>query len=315
MTTLIQLEYLIAVDRYRNFARAADACFVTQPTLSMQIKKLEDEMGVIIFDRSKKPVIATEPGRLIIEQAKVVLREHQKIDEIVKSFHNTITGELRIGVIPTLSPYLLPLFAGEFKRKYPGVRLIARELLTDEIAAHLKQDLLDAGIFVTPFQDGSLKEWPLFFEEMLVYASPGHRLISKPEILVKDVETPDIWLLTDGHCFRDQVVNLCSIPGMPQHELPFEFEGGSLETLMRIVDREGGFTLLPELATLDMTADKRKQLKSFTGYKPLREVSLVYSRNFAKLRLLKLLHEEIRHSVPENMLNKERGSIVEWKDA
>ncbi len=315
MTTIVQLEYLLAVDRHRNFARAADACFVTQPTLSMQIKKLEDELDVIIFDRSRKPVISTEAGRMIIDQARVILREHQKIDEIVKTVHNSLTGELKIGIIPTLAPYLLPRFAGTFKRKYPGIKLSAREILTEDIALHLKQDHLDAGIFVTPYHDRSLKEWPVFYEEMMVYAHPSHRLIAQQEIVVKDVETPDIWLLTDGHCFRDQVVNLCSIQRLPQHELPFEFEGGSLETLTRIVDNEGGFTLLPELATLEMPAGRSAQLKSFSGYTPLREVSLVYSRNYAKHRLLKLLYETIRLSVPEHMHRQSRGSIVEWKDA
>lgn len=314
MSSIIQLEYLLAVDRYRNFAKAAEASFVTQPTLSMQIKKLEDELDVIIFDRSKKPVIPTEVGKMIIGQAKTIVQEHRKIDEIVNTFHNSISGELRLGIIPTLSPYLLPRFAGPFKRKYPGVNLFAREMLTDEIAGHLKKDLLDAGIFVTPYHDQSIREWPVFYEKMLVYANAKHKLINQPLIQVEDVETPDIWILSDGHCFRDQVVNLCSIQRMPQHELPFEFEGGSLETLMRIVDREGGFTLLPELATLDMSAQKRSQIKTFSDYTPMREVSLVYSRYYAKHRLIRLLYEEIRQSVPEVMLDKSRGNIVEWKE-
>jgi LysR family hydrogen peroxide-inducible transcriptional activator len=315
MITLIQLEYIVAVDKIRNFARASEACFVTQPTLSMQIKKLEDDLGVLIFDRSKKPVIATELGRLIIDQARTVLYENEGINQIIKDFNQTVSGNLKVGIIPTLAPYLLPLFAGIFRRKYSDVRLIVKELQTEEIAGQLLNDELDAGIFVTPYNNPKIKEWPVFYEEMKIYASPGHPLLNKSKIVVKDVESPEIWLLSDGHCFRDQVVNLCSIPEISDTELPFEFEGGSLETLIKIIDREGGFTLLPELAVLELSDEKCKQVKSFDSYTPLREVSLVFSRNFAKDRLIKLLHEEISSSVPKHMLKKERGSVVEWKDS
>ncbi len=314
MITLIQLDYIVAVDKYRNFARASEACFVTQPTLSMQIKKLEDDLGIIIFDRSKKPVIATEVGRLVIDQAKKVIQQNELIHEIIDDFNQKISGQIRIGIIPTLAPYLLPRFVGRFKNEFPDVHIIVREMITDRIASALKNDELDAGIFVTPYHDGALKEWPLFFEEMMIYASPGHRLIKKSEILVKDVETPEIWLLSDGHCFRDQVINLCSIPELPKNELPFEFEGGSIETLMKIIDKEGGFTLLPELAVIELSENGQKQVRSFDHYKPLREVSLVFSRNFAKERLLKLLSEKIKNSVPEYMLKKDRGNVVEWKE-
>jgi LysR family hydrogen peroxide-inducible transcriptional activator len=314
MITLIQLEYIIAVDKYRNFARASEASFVTQPTLSMQIKKLEDDLGIKIFDRSKKPVIPTEIGRLVIDQAKVVIGENNKINEVINAYNGNISGQIRIGIIPTLAPYLLPRFAGHFKKKYPEVHFVIKEMITDRIAAGLLSDDLDAGIFVTPYQNRHLKEWPVFYEEMMIYASPGHRLLQKNEILVKDVETPEIWLLTDGHCFRDQVINLCSIPELPENELPFEFEGGSLETLMKIIDMEGGFTLLPELAVLELPESSKRQVRSFNQYTPLREVSLVFSRNFAKERLLKLLYEEIKSSVPDGMSEKNRGNVVEWKE-
>lgn len=314
MITLIQLEYIIAVDKYRNFARASEASFVTQPTLSMQIKKLEDDLGIKIFDRSKKPVIPTEIGRLVIDQARVVVGENNKINEVINTYNSNISGQIRIGIIPTLAPYLLPRFAGRFKKLYPEVQFVIREMVTDRIAATLHADDLDAGIFVTPYHDARLKEWPAFYEEMMIYASPGHRLLQKSEILVKDVETPELWLLTDGHCFRDQVINLCSIPELPESELPFEFEGGSLETIMKIIDKEGGFTLLPELAVLELPESSKQQVRSFGHYTPLREVSLVFSRNFAKERLLKLLYAEIKSSVPKSMLEKNRGDVVEWKE-
>jgi LysR family transcriptional regulator, hydrogen peroxide-inducible genes activator len=314
MISLIQLEYLVAVDKFRNFVKASEACYVTQPTLSMQIRKMEDELDIIIFDRSKKPVIATEAGRLIIDQAKLVLDENKKIKDIVDAFHQKISGSLAIGIIPTLSPYLLPRFAGKFRRKYPDVDLSFNEMLTDEIYDQLLNDDLDAGIFVTPYHKTRVQEHPLFYEEMLLYAGDKDPILLEKEIAVDALRLDEMWLLSDGHCFRNQAINLCEINDLPKRQLPFEFEGGSLETLMKIIDREGGFTLLPELASLDLEGEKRNRLKHFSGVKPLREVSLVVSRTYAKTRLINILQEEIKNAVPANLLDKTRGSIVEWKE-
>jgi LysR family transcriptional regulator, hydrogen peroxide-inducible genes activator len=314
MTTIIQLEYIVAVDKYRNFIKASEACFVTQPTLSMQIKKLEDDLGVIIFDRTKKPVIATEAGRQVIGQAKVVLEEHKKIQDVVDAFHQKISGNLAIGIIPTLSPYLLPRFAGHFRRHFPDVKLTFSEMLTDEIYENLINDELDAGIFVTPYHKSKVFEYPVFYEEMKIYAGDNHPIHQQTEIAVERLNVDEMWLLSDGHCFRSQAINFCKINELQRHELPFDFEGGSLETLMKIIDSEGGFTLLPELAALDLGEDKQNRVKRFSGVKPLREVSLVVSRNYAKKRLINILVEEIKTALPEFMLDKARGTIVEWTE-
>lgn len=313
MITLLQLEYVVAVDTYRHFATAAEKCFVTQPTLSMQIKKLEEYLGVIIFDRTRQPVIPTEQGARIINQARIVLRESKRVEDIVKEVTNQIGGELRIGIIPTIAPYLLPLFSGKYKRSYPDVKLKVEEMVTDKIVENLKKDMLDVGILVTPLNDSSIIEHPLYYEEMMVYTNINHTLATKPIIKINDIATPDIWLLNDGHCFRHQVVNLCNMPYMESDNLPFEFEGGSLDTLMKIIDKEGGYTLIPELASLDIPVDKVHQVKHFTNYLPLREVSLVTIRQFAKTKLIELLGETIVESVPAGLLNKDRGTIVEWK--
>lgn len=313
MITLTQLEYIVAVDEYRHFATAADKCFVTQPTLSMQIKKLEDDLGVIIFDRSRQPVVPTDIGYKLIEQARTVLASTQRIKEIINEEKQEVAGTLKIGIIPTLAPYLLPIFIGDYIRRYPGVQVEVEELVSEEIIKRLKKDMLDVGIFVTPFHDEKIVERPVFYEEMLVYAHPDHELLKKKDVEIQDIATPEIWMLGDGHCFRDQVVNLCDMHETQHKNLPFEFESNSLETLMKIVDREGGFTLIPELATLDMTAEKKKQVRSFTTYTPLREVSVIYSRHYAKQRLIDLLCEDIKRVVPPRMLKKERGKIVEWK--
>ncbi|MDP2237210.1 MAG: LysR substrate-binding domain-containing protein [Bacteroidales bacterium] len=313
MISLIQLEYIVAIDTFRHFAKAAEHCFVTQPTLSMQVKKLEDDLGIKIFDRTKQPVIPTDIGILVIAQARKTLAESGRINDIVKQFSGDVSGQLNIGIIPTLGPYLLPLFAGNFKKKFPKVTLHIEELVTEHIAEKLKNDQLDAGIFVTPFGDDGIIEQPVFYEEMLVYAHAGHPLLVKNNLKTIDVAVPDIWLLNDGHCFRSQVINLCAIKPGSRQELPFDLEGGSLETLMRIIRKEGGFTIIPELAVNDLGEMERRNVVRFDETKPLREVSLCYSRNYVKQGLLKLLSEEIKASVPKVMLNRERGDLVTWK--
>ena len=313
MITLTQLEYIVAIDEYRHFATAAEKCFVTQPTLSMQIKKLEDELGVIIFDRSRQPVVPTDLGAKLIEQARMTLSATQRIKEIIQEEQQEVEGTLKIGIIPTLAPYLLPVFIGPYIRKYPAVKVEVEELVSEEIIRRLKRDILDVGLFVTPYHDEKIVERPVFYEEMLVYAHPDCELLKKKEVGHEDIVTSDIWMLGNGHCFRNQVVNLCEMSASQHKNLPFEFESNSLETLMRIVDVEGGFTLIPELALQYMSPEKKKQVRSIANTKPLREVSVIYSRHFTKQRLITLLCDEIKSVVPAHMLKRDRGMSVEWK--
>ncbi len=313
MITLTQLEYIVAVDTYRHFGKAAEQCYITQPTLSMQIKKLEEEMGVIIFDRSKQPLIPTDVGQRIVDQARVVLMQTEELKNVIKDHKNQVSGVLRIGIIPTLAPYLLPLFIGRYKRAYPNIIIRVEERTTQQIIGLLHKDLLDVGILVTPLKEEKIIEKPVFYEEMLVYAHPAHPIHALKEITPRDIATPDIWLLSDGHCFRTQVVNLCSFMSGAGGNLPFQFEAGTLETILKLVDREGGLTLIPELAKTDMSDDRKKNILSFSNIRPLREVSLVYSRLFAKHKLINLLWREVRESIPADMYHSERGSVVEWK--
>lgn len=313
MVTLTQLEYIVAVDTYRHFGKAAEHCFITQPTLSMQIKKLEEDLEIIIFDRSKQPLIPTDVGVRIIEQSRIVLKQSEEILNIIKDHKNLVSGMLRIGIIPTLAPYLLPIFIGKYKKKYPNIFIKVVEATTENIVELLNKDLIDVGILVTPLKEEKIIEKPIFYEEMLIYANSGHKLHSQKEITVRDIATPEIWLLSDGHCFRDQVINLCSYVGTTDSPLPFHFEAGSLETLMNIVDKEGGITLIPELAKATMSGKRANNVRSFSNIKPLREVSLVYSRHFAKHKLINLLWREIKDSVPQELQDESRGTIVEWK--
>lgn len=311
MISLIQLEYITVLDTHRHFATAAEKCFVTQPTLSMQVRKMEEDLGVMIFDRSKQPVVPTEQGRRIIEQARVVLQEAAKIGLIVSEEKQQVAGELRIGLIPTISPYLLPLFAGAYKRAYPGTELRIEEAITERIEDMLLKDQLDVGVVVTPLNNRQILEEPLYYEGMMVYHHPDHPFSEQPKLHVDKLSHGDLWLLGDGHCFRNQVVNFCEFKKFETTKLPYDFEGGSISTLMKIIDREGGYTLIPELAVLEN--QRPEQVKRFSNISPLREVSLVFTRKFVKTKLIRLLAEFIQSSIPAELMNKDRGTVVEWR--
>ena len=309
--TITQLEYIVAVDTHRNFARAAAHCFITQPTISMQIKKLEQQLGVLIFDRSKKPVMPTKLGVKVIDQARNSLHSLVKIQEIIKDGKGEIEGELRIGIIPTLAPYLLPRFITSFVDKYPKTQLILEELLSDQILDKLGKDLLDVAIMVPP-QTNNVQSLPLFQEEFLLYFSTNHRLQINQEIEMNNLDTSDMWLLKDGHCFRDQVATLCGQEFSHESNRSIQLESGSLETLRNIIDQKLGYTLLPEMATLDWRAEEKQRLRRFKGEKPVREVCLVMHRSFLKKGLINVLQKEILSSLPAEIRDKSSGHVIKW---
>ncbi|BDC99356.1 hydrogen peroxide-inducible genes activator [Persicobacter psychrovividus] len=307
--SITQMEYIVAVDTHRHFVTAAEHCFVTQPTLSMQIKKLEDQLGVTIFDRTKQPIIPTDAGAKIIAQSRTVLNEVERINDILQDYRETVSGELKVGIIPTIAPYLIPRFIGNFYKAFPNVKLTIKEMLTDNILKSLKNDTLDVAILVTPLDEAEVEEIPLFYEELFLYFNEQHINQIDTPITPEYLKGERIWLLSEGHCFRNQMLNICKIS--KNNSLPgFEFESGSLETLRKIVDTEGGFTVLPELGTEGIKAE---QLKVMGEQKQYREISMIYTRNFAKKKLIKLLEEELKKSVPESMLSANGGNIVEWK--
>src|SRR6185437_9734276 len=308
--TFVQLEYIVAVDTYRHFAMAAGHCFVTQPTLSMQVQKLEEELGLKIFDRSKKPVIPTEAGREVIEQARRILAEKQMITEIVQSKKGVLTGELRIGIIPTLAPYLLPLFIPAFTTKYPQIKLVVNELTTESIVAWLRGGRIDVGILVTPLQENGIREQVLFYEELLIYVSRKNAAWKKTYMLAQDIDPNKLWLLEEGHCFRSQIVRLCELRKASKEGSHFDYEAGSLETLRRMVELNDGITILPELAAMDLTAKQRQLIRHFKRPAPMREVSLVTHRDFVKQRLVQALHKEILLSIPEKIRQNKNHNVV-----
>lgn len=308
--TFTQLEYIIAVDNTRHFAKAAAQCFVTQPTLSMQIQKLEQELGVKIFDRSKQPAMPTQAGEAIISQARKIISECRTIQEVVQIQKGILHGQLAIGIIPTLAPYLLPLFIPCFTKKYPQVKLVVNELTTDIIVSRLREGRIDAGILVTPLQEQGINEEPLFYEELVAYVSKSNTAYKKSYVLAADIDPEKLWLLEEGHCFRSQIVNLCELRKSSKEGSHFEYEAGSIETLRRLVETNDGITIIPELATLDMAAKQQKHLRYFKSPAPVREVSVVMHRNYVKHRMIQALKEEILSCIPQKIKRNKNKMVV-----
>ncbi|MBW0179022.1 hydrogen peroxide-inducible genes activator [Sediminibacterium sp.] len=310
--TLTQLEYMVAVDTYRHFILAAEKCFVTQPTLSMQLQKLEEELGVKIFDRTKQPVIPTEIGARIIAQARVVLRESGMIKQLINDEKDVMTGELRIGIIPTLAPYLLPTLFKQVRAKYPQLELVIRETITEEIIHELKNNRLDCGLVVTPLKDPSIREDVLFYEELFVYLSRKNALYDKKYVLADDIDPDQLWLLEEGHCFRSQVLNLCEL--RKSGDLHFKYATGNIETLKRMVDKSNGLTILPELAVIEFNKTQMKLVKRLKDPSPAREVSLVTHRDHIKTKLIQTLKDEVLQMVPKTMQQLRNKKVVEISD-
>lgn len=306
--TITQYEYIVAVDTYRHFATAAAHCHVTQPTLSMQIQKLEDQLGIILFDRDKHPVLPTDAGVAIINQARQIIAEHDRLIEIARESKNIVAGKLSIGIIPTLAPYLLPLFVNKFMKKYPDVTLQVWELTTEQITDQLKRGLIDCGLMAVPIEDSNITSVTLFYERLIAYASPQCKLYGKKHLVADDLEPANAWILQEGHCLRNQLLRLCNLKADQQRQL--SYESGSLETLKRLVDINGGFTILPELAVLDLPKKKLDQVRYFRDPEPVREIALVTHRSFVKRKLLELLAHSIQKAVPKELLEEGKKEVV-----
>ena len=290
--TITQLSYVLAVAEHQNFTKAAEKCFVTQPTLSMQIQKLEDQLDILIFDRSKKPIELTEVGKKIVNQARNIVNESHRIQDIVDQQKGFIGGEFKLGIIPTVMPTLLPMFLKNFIKKYPKVKLKIEELTTEEIITRINDGHLDAAIAATPLENDSIKERVLYFEPFMAYIPQNHRLYSKKTISTDDLDIEDMLLLEDGHCFRDGVINLCRA-FKDQNDEHFQLESGSIETLVKLSNEGLGMTLLPYLHTLDINEKTKINLKKFDAPSPAREVSIIYHKSELKMQIIEALQEVI----------------------
>lgn len=310
--TLTQLSYIVAVDKYRHFATAAEKSFVTQPTLSMQIHKLEDELGITIFDRSKSPVIPTEIGEKVIEQAKTILNESKQLSDIVNFKEDELKGTFKVGIIPTVAPYLVPLFLRSFLKKYPKINLIFEELLTQEVIEKLGNDQLDAGIIATPTDQSFIYTEDLFVEPFVGYLSHNHALVEKDKLSVDDLDRTNIWLLNEGHCFRDQAVKLCKETTKKNNQSPIEFKSGNLETLKRLVEQNFGMTLLPWTAVQEFDGNCANAIiKEFEDPVPSRKLRLIFGRKHLKQTIIGAFKESICSSVPKELKRTEKRVLIE----
>ncbi|AVI49681.1 DNA-binding transcriptional regulator OxyR [Pukyongia salina] len=290
--TITQLKYVLAVAEHKNFTKAAEKTFVTQPTLSMQIQKLEEELDILIFDRSKKPIELTTVGHKIVTQARNIVNEADRMQDVVDQEKGFIGGEFKLGIIPTVMPTLLPMFLKNFTNKYPKVHLKIEELTTDEIIAKITDGHLDAAIAATPLHHEKIKERVLYFEPFVGYIPPSHRLSQKKKIERADLDIEDILLLEDGHCFRDGVINLCKSSKLNGGDR-FQLESGSFETLIKLSNEGLGMTLLPYLSAMDVTGSQKDNLRYFTEPPPAREVSMIYSKSELKMQIIDAMYDLI----------------------
>ncbi len=308
---LQQLEYIIAVDKLKNFVKASEACFVTQATLSMMIKKLEEELDVKIFDRSKQPVKTTDVGEKLIFQARKIVAESKKLKEIIQDEKGIVSGELKIGIIPTLAPYLLPLFLKQFMQSYPLVKLVINEYTTDVIMHKLKTGDIDAGILATPLHDAAITEHVLFYEKYYLYVNQKEKGFDKQYVLPKDIDVNRLWLLEEGHCMRSQILNFCALKKQKESEEHFHYNAGSIETLKNMVDTNFGMTIIPELTTHHLNHSQQKRIRSFKSPEPVREISLITHREFIKAKLVQCLHDCILSVIPDEMKSRKNLNVVE----
>ena len=300
--TLQQLEYIVALDEHRHYVTAAEHCYISQPNLTMQVKKLEEEIGARIFDRDKKPLEPTVIGKEIIQRGRQILRECRQLKEFVNHEKELVEGEYTLGIIPTLAPYLLAKFLPDFVRNNPKVHLNIREMQTQQIITQLENGLIDIGLLVTPLSEGRLKEIPVFYEPFLLYLPHNHRFFNQKLMLAEDLDPSEVLVLDEGHCFRDQALSICQ-QAKGESSIGFDYQSGSIEALKNLVKNGVGYTLVPELSVMNEL--ESKHVKRFSIPEPSREVSIVVHSSFIKQNVIKQLQQAIQNAVPERFFTSE----------
>jgi LysR family hydrogen peroxide-inducible transcriptional activator len=297
-----QLEYIIAVDNYRHFAKAAEASFITQPTLSMMIQKLEEELDVKIFDRTLHPTEPTSCGKRIIEQARMVLKQIEQIKEIVQEEKNLIQGEFKLGIIPTIAPYIIPDLLRAHEEAKNRIQLIIKEMTTAEIIDNMLIGNIDGALLATPLKQARIMETPLYYEKFYAYISPSEEIHSKQKIESDDLkQIKNVWLLEDVHCFRNQILKFCQLSKKQIEKSTANYQAGSIDTLINIVDSNQGATVIPELAAMKLTEDQQDNLRDFKDLTAVREVSLVVHCDFVRHRMMSEIIQLIKKVIPPSM--------------
>lgn len=298
--TLQQLEYIIAVNKHRHFVAASKECNVTQPTLSQMIQKLEQELGVTIFDRTKQPVKPTPMGAKLIEQAEKTICEMRKINELVKTETENLSGPLKIGVIPTLAPYLVPGLIHQFKKNYREIQLTISEMPTESLIRALHKETIDLFIAATPLEVTDFYEIPLYYEKFVAYFAPSNQAKNIKTLSASNMPAENIWILSEGHCLRDQIFNFCKT----NIEYNQTFEAGSIDTLIKVVDKNGGYSVIPELHQDFMTNEQQKNIREINNPPAVREISIVIQKNFIKERMINAVANSVKAIIPEHMLDE-----------
>lgn len=291
---LQQLEYIVALDKYKSFSKAAESCFITQATLSTMVKKLEEELDVVIFDRKTNPIITTDCGKSIIQEALKVLHHSNNLKLISSEVKGVIEGELKIGIIPTVAGNLLYRILPTILEKYPHLKLTINEITTNNIISLLKSGELDVGILSTPLNRSELEEEILYYEKLMVYGQI--KQTNTKYIIPKDMVDEKVWLLEQGNCLTNQIINVCSL-NRKKINSNLSFNPNSFDSLLNIVDKLEGLTLIPELYYEDLPIERKLKARDFEAPFPVREISLVYYRPYAKLRLVNAVAKEIKEII------------------
>ncbi len=302
-----QLKYFVELYRVRNFSKAAENLSISQPALSLQIQKVEEEFGYFLVERNRKPLGITAEGELFFEKAVQVIQMMNDFEQLSFELEEEIKGEIRIGIIPTLSPYLTPLIINPAKKRFPDLKIEIVELVTETILTKLKFNELDAGIISTPVKAANFGFTPLFYEQFFLYVAESHPLYKQSRIKRHEIATDELWYLTEGNCFQNQINSVCAIPSFESVSSSFRYVSSSIESLKRIVESQGGITFIPELATLNVSSEYEDLIKPFEDPIPTREISLVYLKNTGLKKLVRAFMEVILGTIPKRM--KERPAF------
>ncbi len=307
--TFTQLQYALALQKFQNFKRAAEHLSISQPALSIQIQKLEESVGIKLFNRNTTPLEATSDGQLFLIRAQDIVNNARQLENFASELSEDFTGELNIGVIPTLAPFLIPLFSKTLQADFPNIQLIFREQITEHVVNNVRTGELDVGLISTPIQVYGIQSIPLFYERFYVYAS-HEQTDDSPDIRLEDINYAELWLLDEGNCFRDQVNDFCDLKSILKGK-KFIYHSNSIDALIRMVDTHGGMTILPELTTLSLSEYQEENLKTISGTPKAREIGMIVTHNYGKARYIKLIEEYIKSNIPHHMLSGANYDVVD----
>jgi LysR family hydrogen peroxide-inducible transcriptional activator len=303
--TITQLHYVLAVAEYKNFTLAAEKCFVTQPTLSMQIQKLEDELNLIIFNRKIKPIGPTKEGLQIINAARKIIQEKKTIQVFAKGYHKDVIGDVSIGIIPTIAPYLIPKFLTSFKSNFPNLKLNIFETTTENIYKEIHEGKLDMGILV-PIASQEIASLTLFFEELFLFSNVN----SESGEIVQTIIPEKLWILEEGHCLSNQIASICNLRNKSISESQIIYKTGSLETMLRLAENGKGQTIIPHMLVDYLNDSTKKKIFKIPLNTPVREIALIYSENYNRKGIINALRDEILSVIPLEWISSNNKSVI-----